>query len=122
MNRKISIFALAAVLLLTGCQNDFQPESIIKTSEPVYVNVQKVNPNSQIFINLDELYVLTDDEGLAVNTTLQVDNENIVFVTYESSNTDGEKVYIFIGKEKGSTEATLTDSNGLRKKFRLNVT
>lgn len=122
MNRKISIFALAAVLLLTGCQNDFQPESIIKTSKPVYVNVQKVNPNSQIFINLDELYVLTDDEGLAVNTTLQVDNEDIVFVTYESSNTDGEKVYIFIGKEKGSTEATLTDSDGLRKKFILNVT
>lgn len=121
MNKIFTISLLSITLFLTGCQSATNLDYIIKNSEPTYVNIEKINKDSQIFINKDELYVLTDDDGLANNITMKVEDKNIVFVIPQSSSKENTTVYVFIGQEKGSTEATLTDSDGSQKKFILNV-
>lgn len=120
MNKIFLPLILTITLLLTGCQTSPDINKIVQQGDPTYVNVDKVNADSQIFIDREELYVLTDDEGLANKTTMTVKDKNIVFALPQTSKTN-DTVYVFVGLKQGSTEATLKQNDGTIKNFKINV-
>lgn len=120
MNKIVASIMLTSTLLLTGCQAYPDIESIIRYSEPTYVNVEKINENSQIFIDKEEPYVLTDSQGLTEDNKIHVEDQNIVFVILETSKED-EQAYVFVGIKKGSTKAYIEHPDGSKTNFIINV-
>lgn len=117
---KTILITLTATLLLTACSG-LKVDEILKNDTPTYMNINRINQDSYVFIDKEELYVMSDDEGLANNAKMTVENTETVFVIIQQSNKTEDKAVAFIGLKQGKTKAHVVLENGQTKDFTISV-
>lgn len=109
------------MLILTACSSNVDVQTILQSNNPTYMNVDKINESSYLFLNKENLYILSNNEGLSNSDMLTVDNKDVVFTTKITSTKTDKQATALIGLKQGNTPAHITHSDGAVTNFTLQV-